>query len=48
MATLLKEMTVDELVAKILAGERIFSGIRLPPNSNLSGHDGFQEMQKYL
>lgn len=39
---------MDELVNKILSGERDFSGIQLPDGSDLSGYEGFSEMQEYL
>jgi len=37
-----------EFIKKLLGGERDFSGIRLDPHFNLSGDDGFADVQKYL
>jgi len=48
MPTQLKYMKGEEFVKKILAGERDFSGIRLEEGFDLSGCEGFGEMQKYL
>lgn len=44
----LKQMTGEEFVKKILAGERDFSGIELEEGYRLSYYEGFGEMQEYL
>lgn len=41
-------MKGDELVRKILAGERDFSGIELEKGFNLNAHPAFKELQVYL
>ncbi|MEM4702983.1 MAG: pentapeptide repeat-containing protein [Candidatus Pacearchaeota archaeon] len=48
MVTQLIPMKGDELVKKILAGERNFSRIKLEEGFNLSNHESFEELQKYL
>jgi len=48
MPTQLTQISGKEFVEKILQDERDFSGIRLEPNFNLSGYEGFAEMQAYL
>ena len=48
MAIQLKNMKGTEFVKKILKGERDFSGIKLERGFNLSGYDGFAEMNDYL
>jgi uncharacterized protein YjbI with pentapeptide repeats len=41
-------MKGEELVKKILAGERDFTGIKLEEGFDLSGYEGFKEMQDYI
>ncbi|MEM1536099.1 MAG: pentapeptide repeat-containing protein, partial [Candidatus Pacearchaeota archaeon] len=41
-------MTGEEFIKKILAGEKDFDGIKLEEGFNLSGHEGFNELQSYL
>ena len=48
MAKRLNSMAVDELIAKILAGEKDLSYIKLDPHADLSGHNGFRELNIYL
>ncbi|MEM4318499.1 MAG: pentapeptide repeat-containing protein [Candidatus Pacearchaeota archaeon] len=48
MVTQLIPMKGDELVKKILAGERDFSRIELEEGFNLADHESFEELQKYL
>ncbi len=48
MATQLKQMSGEELVEKILAGERDFSGIELEERFDLAGSKHFGQLQKYL
>jgi uncharacterized protein YjbI with pentapeptide repeats len=48
MTTQLKEMKGEEFVRKILDGERDFSGIKLEEGFDLSGYEGFEELQRYL
>ncbi len=43
----LKPASVDELVKRVLGGERQFK-IRLPDGSDLSGHERYPELQEYL
>ena len=43
----LKNITIDEFISKILQGERDFSYVSLE-EQNLSKHERFAEMQKYL
>ncbi|RKY26649.1 MAG: hypothetical protein DRP79_04505 [Planctomycetota bacterium] len=38
----------QEFITKILEGERDFSGIRLEPYFDLSGHESFPAVQQYL
>ena len=44
----LKQMSGEEFVRRVLGGERDFSGIELEEGFDLSGYDGFGEMQDYL
>ena len=44
----LKQMSGEEFVREVLGGERDFSGIALEAGFDLSGYDGFNEMQAYL
>ena len=48
MTAKLKQMLGREFVGKILEGERDFSGVNLETGFNLSGYEGFGEMQDYL
>lgn len=48
MAQATKDITVDELIKQILSGERDFSGTRLAPGSDISGHSGFAELVAHL
>ena len=48
MAVQLKYMTGAEFVEKVLAGERDYRGIVLEQSFNLSGYEGFEEMNEYL
>src|SRR3989344_3283576 len=48
MVIKLKPMKGVEFVAKVLAGERDFSNIRLESSFNLAGCDGFNDLQAYL
>jgi len=42
------DLNVDELVVKLLAGERDLKNIRLPNFSDLTENDGYQQLQDYL
>ena len=41
-------MRGEEFILKIRSGERNFSGLELEERFDLSGHEGFAEMQTYL
>ena len=41
-------MAGPEFVGKLLEGERSFIGIKLPKGYNLAGHEGYDELLKYL
>lgn len=44
----LKSVKGEEFIKKVLEGERDFSGIKLEKRFDLSGHEGFGELQQYL
>lgn len=46
--TKLTPMRGEEFVKRILDGEREFSNIELEKGFNLSGYEGFNELQNYL
>ena len=46
--TELKQMSGDEFVTKILAGERDFRRIRLQQGYNFNSHEGFNELRDYI
>jgi len=48
MAKELTDMTGDEFVKKILDGERDFTGIKLEEDFDLRGHEGFNDLLKYM
>jgi len=48
MANTLIFMKGQEFVAKVLSGEREFSNLELEPDFDLSGHEAFNELQRYL
>ena len=48
MVTKLKDMKVEEFAKKLLNGERDFRGIRFPDFADLSGYEGFNNLNSYL
>jgi len=48
MAKKLIDMSGEEFVKKIMSGEKDFSNIELEQDFDLSGHEGFDELQTYL
>ena len=48
MATTLNYLAGKDFVRKVLAGERDFSRTKLEEGFDLTGHEGFSEMQMYL
>ena len=48
MTEKLIQITREEFVKKILAGEKDFPGIYLPDGTDLSDYEGFAELQEYL
>lgn len=48
MASKFIKITGEELVRKILSGERDFRRIKLPPKTNLSAVENYKEMNEYL